>query len=187
MSGSTRSRVPVVEFDTARLKLRSLCESDAGLYFELYGDAQTMRFIGPPLSQDRAVRAFRRTLGSTRCDPVKRLMLTVIDNAAQQAVGLCGIQQFNAQGHRAEAGIMLKPAAHAQGFGKECLGALLARAFAMFSLDEIWAWTAADHFVAERVVIGVGFSPSSGPGDAGFGRRFWSAYRESWSHKTTAG
>lgn len=187
MSDSRCSLGPVVEFGTSRLELRSLCESDASLYVELYGDAQTMRFIGPPLARDRAVRAFRRTLESTRRDPAKRLMLTVIDKAAQQAVGLCGIQQFDAHERRAEVGIMLKPASHAQGFARECTAAVLAWAFAMFPLDEIWAWTAADHSVAERVLIGVGFSPSGGPGDGCPGRRFWSVYRESWSHKTTAG
>lgn len=199
MSDSTHSHCPLVEFDTIRLKLRSLCESDERLYCELYGDARTMRFIGPPLSLEQAVRSFRRTLASTRRHPVQRLILTVIDTDAQQAVGICGIQQFDAVGRRAEVGIMLKPALHARGFAKECLGALIAQAFAMFALDEIWAWAAADHCVAERLVIGVGFSPSDGPEsdrsesdrlasrDGGPGRRVWSVYRESWSHNATAG
>lgn len=185
MSDSAHNQGLVFEVDTARLKLRSLSESDESLYCELYGDAQTMRFIGPPLSPDRAARSFRKTLDSTRRHPVEQLILAVIDEAAQQAIGICSIQQFDAHRRRAEAGIMLKPASHTRGLAKECFRALITYAFAMFPLDEIWSQIAADHSVAERVLIGVGFSRSDESRGERPGQRIWSAYRESWSHKAT--
>jgi RimJ/RimL family protein N-acetyltransferase len=187
LSDSAHNQRLVFEIDTERLKMRSLSESDESLYCELYGDAQTMRFIGPPLPLDRAARSFRKTLDSTRRHPVEQLILTVVDKATQQAIGICSIQQFDVCRRRAEAGIMLKPGSHAQGFAKECFKALITQAFAIFPLDEIWAQTAADNCVAERMFIRVGFSRSDEPESRRerLGQRIWSAYRESWHLKAT--
>jgi RimJ/RimL family protein N-acetyltransferase len=54
------------EFRTARLRMRPLSECDQALFCRLYTDAESMRFIGRPLSRTRALAAFHSTLQSIR-------------------------------------------------------------------------------------------------------------------------
>lgn len=164
--------------------MRPLSDTDEALFCELYCDPQTMRFIGPPLSGDRAALSFRKALELTRRPAAGRLFWTLIEKVPQQTIGICSIQQLDARRRRAEAGIMIKPAARSQGFAREGLAALVSHAFAMLPLDEVWLETAAAHFVVERLVLGVGFSPSLAAAGGGehSGQRTWSAFRRSWRY-----
>lgn len=175
---------PQLEIETNSLKLRPLCEDDEALYCDLYCDTETMRYIGPPMSRDRAARSFRTALRLTRRQPIEQLFFTILEKATQQSIGICGVQHFDARRNRIEAGIMIAAAWRARGFAKEGLSALVTQAFALFPIEEVRVQIAADHAVVERLVISVGFSPS---GEAAAGgesprQRIWSACRQAWRH-----
>lgn len=143
--------------DSARVSMRALAPADAALFCDLFTDPQTMQFIGPPLSRQRAMRSFHKILDSMQREPPERLLLTVLDRATGTTIGIGSIQSFDAARRCAEAGIMLKTGARAHGLAIEAFATLVAHAFARFALDEVRARIAADHAVAERVLIGVGF------------------------------
>ena len=170
------------EIDTERLDIRPLSEPDETLYCELFTDAQTMRYIGPPLSPERAAGSFRKAVALTRRVPVKRLFFAVAVRTAQRKIGICSIQQIDPIRRRAEAGVMLRTFARAQGFSREILPALVVRAFAALPVDEVWTQYSADHSRAERLVTATGFSRSLDPEPYGQGpdKRVWSAHRRSW-------
>lgn len=168
------------EIHTERLSLRLLSEGDAGLYCDLYGDPDTMRFVGPPLSRERAQRSFRKALAS-RHRFLERLFLVIVAKASQQALGIGAFQDFDAHRRRVQAGIMLGCESRGRGFGKESLSALVTYGFAIFPVDEVWVQHAADHSNAQRVPISLGLSRNTDAvNDDGSGRFIWSAYRESW-------
>lgn len=143
-----------VEFATGRLVMRPLSGVDAAIFQELYTDAQTMQFIGTPLSPERATRSFRKYM---KAPAAKQLLFAIREKAGGPAIGICAVQQLDEQGRRAELGIMLRPAVHGQGFAKESLSALIAHAFKWLAVDELWARVAAAHAVVERLVLSVGF------------------------------
>jgi RimJ/RimL family protein N-acetyltransferase len=170
----------VDEVHTERLSLRPLSEGDAALYCDLYGDPDTMRFVGPPLSRERAQRNFRKAVASQR-HPLERLFLVIVEKASQRAIGMSALQNFDARRRRVEAGIMLGCESRGRGFAKEGMSALLTYAFAIFPVDEVWVQHAADHSIAKRVPISLGLSRNTdAANDDGSGKFIWSAYRESW-------
>jgi RimJ/RimL family protein N-acetyltransferase len=171
----------VLEFETPRLRVRPLAADDVALYCDLYTDAQTMRFIGPPLSVERATRLLHRYL---RLPPAadQPLLFAILEKQTGNGLGICSIHQLDERKRRAEVGIMLKAALHGRGFGKEGLAALVRQAFAILPVDEIGVRVAADHSVVERLVVSVGFARRTGSGTGGepHATHFWSVCRDSW-------
>jgi RimJ/RimL family protein N-acetyltransferase len=167
------------EIDTARLDIRPLSECDETLFCELFTDADTMRYIGPELSPERAVRSFRKAVALTRGHPAERLFFTVAVRSMQRKIGLCSLQQIDPIRRRAEAGVGLKSFARAQGFAREILPALAARAFTELPVDEVWLQHSADHSLADRLFVAAGFSRCLDPADYGEGpgKRVWSVHR----------
>lgn len=181
----------VFPVETERLRMRPMVAADAWLYEHLYTDAETMRFIGAPLSAERAARSFRSALGAMRRQPIERLFLTVVETATEIDVGICGLQNFDADARTVQAGVMFIEAARAKGYSKEAFTGLIQQVFARLPVDELWVQFATDHVAVQRAVLSVGFArrghavgrdgacqrngQDDGQGNA------WSVRRESWS------
>ena len=157
---------------TERLSMRPVVQADASLYCDLYGDPDTMRFVGPPLTRERALRNFRKVLDSSDCR-----LLVIIEKASGQSIGIGAFQDFDTRGRRVEAGMMLVGEARGRGFGREGLRALIDHAFVAFAVDEVWIQHAADNMDARRVPVSLGLSHNT---EARSGKLVWSAYRHSW-------
>jgi RimJ/RimL family protein N-acetyltransferase len=172
-------------FDTERLHIRPLTTSDEALYCSLYTDPETMRFIGPALSAERAARSFQTALRLIQSEPLKDVFLTLALKTTSQVFGICSLQGIDALQHRAQAGIIIASAGRSRGLATEGLSGLMTRAFELLPLDEIWVQIAPDHIIVERLVLSVGFQPRSGAGRPHVrpGQRVWSVLRDSWTTK----
>lgn len=169
----------VFPVDTDRLWMRALASDDESLYCHLYTDAETMRFIGEPLSPERAASSFRSALAGMNRSPIERLFLTVLEKASRRNVGICSLQKFDVPRRSVQAGVMFIAGARARGYAKEAFIGLIQQVFAHLPVDELWVQFAADHVVVERGVTSVGFVRSR---EAGMDpqRRVWTVRRESW-------
>ena len=147
----------VFPIETERLRMRPIVAADAALYEHLYTDAETMRFIGEPLSPERAARSFRSALAGMQRRPIERLFLTVVEKASQTDVGICSLQNFDAVERSVQAGVMFIEAARAKGYSKEGFTGLIQQVFAHLPVDELWVQFAADHMAVQRAVLSVGF------------------------------
>jgi RimJ/RimL family protein N-acetyltransferase len=157
--------------------MRPVAEGDAALYCDLYGDPDTMRFVGRPLSRERALCCFRKVLASLNCQPPERVLLVIVETATRQCIGIGAFQDFDRQRRRVEAGMMLGTGARGRGFGKEGLRALVTYAFETFAVDEVWIQHAAEHRDARGVPVGLGLAHHTNDPS---GRFIWSARRHSW-------
>ncbi len=168
-------------FETERLRMRPLLAQDEAMFCDLYTDAETMRFIGPPLTAERASRSFRKLLASADDSPPERVFLAILEKASQRPLGTCAIVQFDAGMTRAEVGIMLKSDARAKGYAREALGGLVKMAFSVFPVDGIWVECSALNPVVERMVGSIGFTLCDSIAlDAGsLSQRIWSVHRPS--------
>ena len=167
---------------TPRLRMRPLAVTDEALYMRLYTDEETMRFIGAPLSAERAAASFRSALAGMRRQPVERMFLAVIENASKAVVGICSLQNCDPQLRRVQAGVMFIPDVRAQGYAKEAFVGLIQRVFEELPVDELRVEFAASHVAVQRGVISVGFARC---GEAGLeaGPRqhsVWAVRRDSW-------
>lgn len=148
----------VFPVETARLRMRPIDPADAALYEHLYTDTETMRFIGEPLSAERAAKSFRSALASMQRQPVEQLFLTVVEKATRTDVGICSLLNFDAGQRSVQAGVMFIAAARAKGYSKEGFIGLIQQAFAHLPVDELWVQFAADHIAVQRAVLSVGFA-----------------------------
>jgi len=178
----------MLDVDTERLVIRPLSECDETLFCDLFTDADTMRYIGPQLSPERAVRSFRLAVALTRRRPPQRLFFTVGVRSLQRKVGICSLQQIDPVLRRAEAGVVLESFARAQGFAREILRALASRAFTEFPVDEVWLQYSATHALAERLFVAAGFSRCPDPAvyGEGPGKLVWSIHRSSCGQSVSA-
>jgi RimJ/RimL family protein N-acetyltransferase len=109
------SLINVAPVETTRLTTRPISAGDEPLFLQLYTDAETMRFIGAPLSAERAGASFRTVLGGMERTPITRLFLTVSEKESRRDVGICSLQNCDPQRRTVEAGVMFIPPARAWG------------------------------------------------------------------------
>jgi RimJ/RimL family protein N-acetyltransferase len=171
-----------IEFTSERLLLRSIRESDQQLYCDLFTNAATMRYIGPPLTAAEAVRVFRKALDAAQCSPPRGVFLTLTPTATLRPIGLCSLQNFDHARRTAELGLMIVPSGRAQGLATEALIAVLAQAFATLPFDEVWVRFAIDHAAATSTALSGGLvrHAEARPQDLAANLWRWSAYRGSW-------
>lgn len=168
--------------ETTRLRMRPLSAEDEALFVQLYTDDESMRFIGAPLSAERATRSFRAALRGMRGNPIERLFLTVIEKDTAATVGVYSLQDYDEQRRSVQAGVMILAAARAKGYSKEGLIGLIPRVFAELAVDELWVQIAADHAAGHRSATSVGFvrrhepAPDGQPGQLSV----WSVRRHTW-------
>lgn len=171
--------------------MRPIAAADAALYEHLYTDAETMRFIGAPLSPERAAKSFRIALSHMQRRPIERLFLTVEEKSSHTDVGICSLQNFDAVDRSVQAGVMFIESARARGYSKEGFTGLIQQVFLHLPVDELWVQFASDHMAVQRAVLSVGFArrgrAAAADGacqrndqDDGQGNA-WSVRRDSWS------
>jgi RimJ/RimL family protein N-acetyltransferase len=172
----------VFPVETARLRMRPIAATDEPLFTQLYTDEETMRFIGAPLSAERATTSFRAALVGMERRPIERLFLTVIEKASLRDVGICSLQNCDPQSRSVQAGVMFVPTVRARGYAKEAFVGLIRGVFAELPADRLWVQFAAEHVAVRRGVISVGFTccrevgPEAGPRQ----RNVWSVCRDTW-------
>jgi RimJ/RimL family protein N-acetyltransferase len=173
--------------ETDRLQMRPLALGDEALYCCLYGDTETMRFIGAPLSPERAAKSFRSALLGMNRSPIEQLLLIVAEKASRQDVGLCCLQNYDAQHRSVQAGIMFVASVRAQGYSKEGMSGLIQQAFAQLPVDEVSVQITTGHVFAEKSATSMGFIRRRETAAAdGAQLCTWSARRESWLTKPSA-
>lgn len=148
----------VFPIETDRLCMRPIRSGDADLYEHLYTDAETMRFIGAPLSPERAAKSFRSALAGMQRQPIGQLFLTVVEKATSTDVGICSLLNFDVEQRSVQAGVMFVTAARAKGYSKEGFVGLIQQVFAHLPVDELWVQFAVDHIAVQRAVLSVGFA-----------------------------
>lgn len=159
-------------FVTPRLQARLLDGQDAELFAACYGDAATMRHVGPTLDSAATARAFAAALRQLRSDPPAAFYWR-LDTAAG-AVGLLSLVP-DVNRRRAETGVLLC-AARGQGVAREALSMLLAHAFAGDALDAVWTRHRPGHVAAEGLMRALAFLRLD---DAG-GCVRWEMSRDRW-------
>jgi RimJ/RimL family protein N-acetyltransferase len=179
---------PLFDFETQRLRLRTLGPSDEALFHNLYTDEETMRFIAPPLSTERAAKSFKKIILRQSEHSLNGRFLAISEKETLESVGICGTSQYDADALRVEVGIVLGARGRARGFGREALAALMRKIFAEWPVDEVWVQCSKEYPAVERMVLSVGFIPCSeiAEGKVSLSKRIWSVRRSSWYVDQTA-
>lgn len=139
--------------------MRTLSECDQALFCRLYTDAESMQFIGRPMSRARALAAFHLTLQSIREEDAGPCFFAIVPKASRRAVGLCAIQPVARTAQRAEIGIMLAREGRGQSYGAEAVSGLARIAFEALPIDLLWVQYHPANTAAERLFARLSFLP----------------------------
>lgn len=121
---------PEAVWQTERMSLHLLAETDFALYRDIYTDAALMRHVGQPLSVDRTEPSFRRTLSDNGQRPWQRLTWKLQARAGGETVGLLGVSRAHPETTVAEMGTMILAGCQQRGLATEALTGLLHRSTA---------------------------------------------------------
>lgn len=142
---------------TARLTLRPLKEEDARALFEIWSDAEAMRYFSIPAMTglDEARERVARKL-TTAADGTD-LNCVVESRATGEVIGECALFHVNAQCRRAEIGFSLKRRHWGSGYMGEAAGALVEHAFGALGLNRLEADIDPRNVASARVLERLGF------------------------------
>ncbi len=182
MSGVPGPAASEFDFHTERLHLRPLDERDEALFHALYTDPETMCFIAPPLTVERAAESFRKIVLHQREPSLEKRFLAILDKATSRPIGICGTSHYDAVALRLEVGAVLKPETHSQHFAREALAALMKKIFDISPVEEIQVRFSSQNPAARGLSIHLGFMPCDKEmsQEGSLPRLVWSVHRSSW-------
>lgn len=107
---------------TPRIAFRPLAEEDRELFLELFTCPQTMRYVGPALSAERATVVFNSLVGGHA--PIALRYWVLLAPSSGMRLGLASLEA----GSTVAFGLMMRSGARGQGLGREAFDVLLAEA-----------------------------------------------------------
>jgi RimJ/RimL family protein N-acetyltransferase len=154
------------------------------LYISVYTDAALMRFVGEPMTDDQAARAFAGFLRSNSAGDLTRACCWVIEsaNGARAGEGAVGLLALMPHEGRAEIGVMVRASWQGCKVAQETIGFLSGHLFA----HGVWSSTFSRHVRENEAGAGVmrrlGFREMTEvPGGARF--RGWEMNHREWSQR----
>lgn len=158
------------------IRLRPLDENDRALYLFAFTDAGMMRFVGEPVSESRAERAFRKACASNAESVLKSRAWVVEIGSPGESAGLLSV---SVQGRSAEIGGMILPRWQGMGISGHAFPMGMAEVFAFDAVDEMLIRFRCDNGLAAGLMPKIGFVrvAESHPDD---GLERWVLRRDEW-------
>jgi RimJ/RimL family protein N-acetyltransferase len=147
--------------ETDRLRLRQLTDTDGGRLQDIYGDAETMRYIGASGEPRADLDATHRTLAwLRRHDELHGFGMWAIDERdGEPLVGIAGLLWVEGHGPDVEAAYLLRRDRWGRGYATEALRAVLAAGHAI-GLERIIALSYPENSASQRVMTKAGMRGS---------------------------
>lgn len=149
-------------FETPRLHMRPLGETDEALYCHLHTDPEVMRHIGAPMSAEAAQRSFRAACRLATREGAAAQRWVVAEHGSAAAIGLLALIGDEAAADQAEVGLMLRPDRQRRGVAVAAIGAIADWAFDPACSDGpdlrlLWTRHAPDNVAAMRLMRRMAF------------------------------
>jgi [ribosomal protein S5]-alanine N-acetyltransferase len=147
-----RPRLPI-EIDRLRLRAWS-DDDDAKALHAIYGDAETMRFIGASGRPTPDLEATRRIMDALReHEALHGFTLWPVDeHDGEPMIGICGLAWVEGHGPDVEAVYLFRRDRWGRGYATEALRAILAVGHGELGLDRIVALAYPDNDASRRVM-----------------------------------
>ena len=142
-------------FETERLIARRLQPSDLAPLLAVYGDADTMRWVGDgkPITHEACVKWLEVTENNYRVRGYG--MFALLNRRTEEVLGFCGLVHPGGQ-PQAEIKYALKRSYWGSGLATEAAGAMLAYGATEHRLAEVIATTAPENVASHKVLLKAG-------------------------------
>ncbi len=130
---------PPVTLRTNRLTIRRLAPADAQSYFDIFSNADVMRYWSSPPLRDltQAEEKIANILAHYETGDIYQLAIT--RKTDEQMIGTCTLHQIHVQNRRAEVGYALGRPYWGSGYMNEAMHALVDHAFGPMNLHRLEA------------------------------------------------
>jgi ribosomal-protein-alanine N-acetyltransferase len=148
---------PELPIDLARLRLRSIEDSDIDAMFAIYADREVSRYLSfPPMTARAEAEAF---VGRIRAgyENGSSWQLAVERREDGALIGTCILFHFHEQSRRAEIGYTLGRPHWSQGYMREALDGLIGIAFGALDLNRLEADIDPRNEPSARILERLGF------------------------------
>ena len=146
-----------VTLNTSRLVLRPLRDADAHAFFEIWSDAEAMRYFSfSPMTQlEQAEERIARNVQTAASGESQTCVLELRETG--EALGECALFHANAQCRRAEIGFSLRRRFWGGGYMREAATAVIDHAFATLRLNRLEADIDPRNTASARLLERLGF------------------------------
>ena len=148
-------------FETERLILRPLAESDAAALHLCLGDPEAMRFWDSPAEPSVAgtTARLRRSLKASR---IRHAVWALVLRNGGEVIGMVNYHRREPAHRKLEIGYILAPSHWGHGLMVEAVGVFLAHCFGKLGTHRIEALIEPSNHASIRVVERLGFTPEIG-------------------------
>lgn len=146
-----RAPLPI---ETERLRVRALTDADAEPLHRIYGDVETMRYIGAHGRPTADLDGTRRTLAFLRAhDEREGFSLWAVDERdGEPMVGIAGLLLVEGEGPEVEAAYLIRRDRWRRGYATEALRAVLACAHEGLGIERVVALAYPENDASRRVM-----------------------------------
>lgn len=137
--------------------LRRLLSSDQAIYAALYTDAQSMAFIGEPLSIAQAEKSLHAALTKNAATVPGLGVLVAEDAASGEALGVCGATLSVPRLGSVEVGVMLLAKKRGMRWSQVVMAELVRSIFDQHNIDQVWLKYDLHHEAVARYTSRLGF------------------------------
>jgi [ribosomal protein S5]-alanine N-acetyltransferase len=147
-------RLPALPVETDRLRLRSLEPGDAERLHEIYGDAETMRYVGRTGRPVTDLDATRRAVEAIRRHEAYHgfAMWALDERDGERLVGVAGLAWVEGHGPEVEAAYILRRDRWGRGYATEALRRVLRIGHGELGLERIVALAYPANDASRRVM-----------------------------------
>lgn len=146
-----------MQIETPRLILKSISESDWGLFNQLHQSKEVIKYVSDPFSDSDIKERFNSRLVEWKKTSKHWLTLTIIEKATGNKIGVTGFYPEWEPCQQAELGFLLSPEFQGKGYGKESTLAVLDYAFNECHFHKVVATVTEGNSPSFNLLKGLGF------------------------------
>lgn len=140
----------MILFETKRLFIRRLEDSDLGSFYDMQGNPNVMRYIKKTMNFEESKQELNRFIGYYESTDNFFKIWAVIERNSNQFVGICGVYENDRS--EFEIAYRLRECFWGNGFGREIAKGLFGYCFDQIKLNELTAYASTDNVGSIRIL-----------------------------------
>ncbi|EZH73750.1 hypothetical protein ATO12_17600 [Aquimarina atlantica] len=140
----------MILFETKRLFIRRLEDSDLESFYDMQGNPNVMRYIKKTMSFEESKQELNRFIGYYESTDIFFKIWAVIERNSNQFLGICGVYENDRS--EFEIAYRLRECFWGNGFGSEIAKGLFRYCFDQIKLNELTAYVSTDNVGSIRIL-----------------------------------
>lgn len=146
-----------MEFETQQVIGRKITANDKNLYAKIYGDIETMKYIGKPLSNADVERTWEVSLKQEKMSPIVRRTWALVEKTSNNNIGIAAFGLEKDQDKVATIGCMFIVGAQGKGYATEVLRKVTELAFKKYQINKLISYSMFTNIASYKLMTKLGY------------------------------